>query len=68
MSDIVITAENLSKRYLVGHRSAERERYTALRDVLAREARNLPAKASISFAAGRSCRATRSRSSGRCAM
>ena len=40
MSDIVIAVENLSKRYLVGHRSAERERYTALRDVIAREARN----------------------------
>ncbi len=32
MSDIVIRAENLGKRYRIG----ERERYLALRDVLAR--------------------------------
>jgi homopolymeric O-antigen transport system ATP-binding protein len=44
MSDIVIAAENLSKSYLVGHRSSGRERYTALRDVLAREARNFARK------------------------
>jgi lipopolysaccharide transport system ATP-binding protein len=37
MSDVVISVEHLSKRYLVGHR---REQYTALRDVIAREARN----------------------------
>jgi lipopolysaccharide transport system ATP-binding protein len=42
MSDTVITIENLSKRYLIGHTSGER--YTALRDVLAREARNLMRK------------------------
>ena len=52
MSDVVITAENLSKRYLVGHRSAERERYTALRDVLAREARNF-ARKGLDFFRGR---------------
>jgi lipopolysaccharide transport system ATP-binding protein len=52
MSDVVITAENLSKRYLVGHRSAERERYTALRDVLAREARNFTRKG-LDFFRGR---------------
>ena len=34
MSDVVISVENLSKRYLVGHRSGERESYTALRDVI----------------------------------
>jgi lipopolysaccharide transport system ATP-binding protein len=45
MSDIVIVAENLSKRYLVGHQSAQRERYTALRDVVGREARNFGRKA-----------------------
>ena len=28
MSDIVITVENLSKRYLVGHQSAKRESAT----------------------------------------
>jgi lipopolysaccharide transport system ATP-binding protein len=44
MSDIVIAAENLSKRYLVGHQSTKRERYTALRDVLAREASNFARK------------------------
>lgn len=37
--DIVIRAEGLGKRYWVGH-EAERERYVALRDVLARTARN----------------------------
>ena len=40
MSDAVISVENLSKRYLVGHLSDEREKYLALRDVLGREARN----------------------------
>jgi len=44
MSDTVIVADNLSKSYLVGHQSAQRERYTALRDVIAREARNLARK------------------------
>ena len=44
MSDLVITVESLSKRYLIGHRSARRERYTALRDVISREARNLARK------------------------
>ena len=44
MSDTVIIADNLSKSYLVGHQSAQRERYTALRDVIAREARNLARK------------------------
>jgi lipopolysaccharide transport system ATP-binding protein len=41
VSDIVISVEHLSKCYLVGHR---RERYTALRDVIAREARNFARK------------------------
>src|SRR5215813_12676544 len=44
MSDTVIVAENLSKSYIVGHRSGQRERYTALRDVVAREARNFARK------------------------
>jgi lipopolysaccharide transport system ATP-binding protein len=44
MSETVISVENLSKRYLVGHLSAEREKYTALRDVVGREARNLARK------------------------
>src|SRR5947208_3353668 len=52
MSDIVIAAENLSKSYLVGHQSAERERYTALRDVIAREARNFGRKG-LDFIRGR---------------
>jgi lipopolysaccharide transport system ATP-binding protein len=38
-SDIVIRAEGLSKKYLIGHQ-VPRERYTALRDVIARNARN----------------------------
>src|ERR1700748_2070894 len=41
MSETVITVENLSKRFLVGHLSAERGKYTALRDVAGREVRNL---------------------------
>src|SRR5215468_3971739 len=52
MSDIVIDAENLSKSYLVGHHSVQRERYTALRDVIAREARNFARKAG-DFVCGR---------------
>jgi lipopolysaccharide transport system ATP-binding protein len=52
MSEIVITAENLSKSYLVGHQSAQRESYTALRDVLAREARNF-ARKGLDFIRGR---------------
>jgi lipopolysaccharide transport system ATP-binding protein len=44
MSDTVIVVENLSKSYIVGHRSGQRERYTALRDVIAREARNFTRK------------------------
>jgi lipopolysaccharide transport system ATP-binding protein len=47
MSDTIITVENLSKSYLVGHRSGGRSRsnYTALRDVIGREARNVARKA-----------------------
>jgi lipopolysaccharide transport system ATP-binding protein len=45
MSKTVITVENLSKSYVVGHESVQRERYT-LRDVIAREARNFVRKAS----------------------
>ena len=41
MNNIAISVENISKSYLVGHKSAQAERYTALRDVLARNARNL---------------------------
>ena len=52
MSDIAIAFENLSKSYLVGHQSAQRERYTALRDVIAREARNF-ARKGLDFIRGR---------------
>ena len=40
MSEIVIKAENLGKKYVIGHQ-AERGGYTALRDVLMQNARSL---------------------------
>lgn len=40
MSDIVIKAENLGKKYVIGHQE-ERGGYTALRDVLMQNARTL---------------------------
>ncbi len=40
MSDIIIKAENLGKKYVIGHQ-AERGGYTALRDVLVQNARTL---------------------------
>ena len=39
MGDVVIRAEGLGKKYIIGH-EAERERYVALRDVLARAVRS----------------------------
>src|SRR5262249_21850894 len=45
MSKTIITVEDLSKSYLVGHESVQRERSTALHDVIAREARNFARKA-----------------------
>jgi lipopolysaccharide transport system ATP-binding protein len=39
MSDVVIRAEHLGKKYVIGHQ-IQRERYVALRDVLARGAKN----------------------------
>jgi lipopolysaccharide transport system ATP-binding protein len=45
MSKTIITVEDLSKSYLVGHEFVQREPYTALRDVIAREARNFGRKA-----------------------
>src|SRR5262245_31361615 len=45
MSDIVISVENLSKSYLIGHQSARRERYPTLRDVIGRETQNFVRKA-----------------------
>ncbi len=38
--DVVIRAEGLGKKYVIGH-EAERERYTALRDVIARNVKRL---------------------------
>lgn len=43
MSDIAIKVEGLSKRYLVGHQ-AEKQKYVALRDVIARNAASLARK------------------------
>jgi lipopolysaccharide transport system ATP-binding protein len=40
VTDVVIRAEGLGKKYLIGHQ-AEGESYTALRDVIARGARGL---------------------------
>jgi lipopolysaccharide transport system ATP-binding protein len=40
MNDVVIKAENLGKKYLIGHQ-AENGRYVALRDVLMHNARSL---------------------------
>jgi lipopolysaccharide transport system ATP-binding protein len=46
MSDAIIIVENLSKKYLVGHQSGSQSRsnYTALRDVIGREIRNVARK------------------------
>jgi lipopolysaccharide transport system ATP-binding protein len=52
MSHIAIAVENLSKSYLVGHQSTRREHYIALRDVIAREARNF-ARKGFDFVRGR---------------
>jgi len=68
MSNTVISVENLSKRYLLGHESAgeTREPYLSLRDVLRREIRNIGRKTlNVSCGDGRLYRATRLRSSGR---
>ena len=58
MSDIAIAVENLSKSYLIGHQTGQRERYTALRDVIAREARNF-ARKGLDFVRGRADRSGR---------
>src|SRR5262245_18030182 len=54
MSDTVITIENLSKSYLVGQKSAgqQHKRYTALRDVIGNEVRNI-ARNAINVLRGR---------------
>src|SRR5215467_2554463 len=49
MSDIVISVENLSKRYLIGHQTSQRERNMALRDVIGREVRNFGRKTADLF-------------------
>src|SRR5229473_4511809 len=45
MAKTVITIENLSKRYFVGHRSQRREGYVTLREALSREVHNFTRKA-----------------------
>lgn len=50
MSEVVIHAEDLSKRYLVGHQAQSREHYTSLRDTLARGAHTFARKTSDFFA------------------
>ncbi|HEY7299160.1 MAG TPA: ABC transporter ATP-binding protein [Xanthobacteraceae bacterium] len=49
MTETAIQIDNLSKRYLVGHRAGGRERYTTLRDGIAREASNFTRKARDAF-------------------
>jgi ABC-type polysaccharide/polyol phosphate transport system ATPase subunit len=51
MAKVVIRAEGLGKKYVIGHK-AERERYVALRDVLARTARDAWRK-TVDLARGR---------------
>ncbi len=51
MSDVVIRAEGLGKKYVIGHEAAG-ERYTALRDVIARQARRF-ARSAADMARGR---------------
>jgi lipopolysaccharide transport system ATP-binding protein len=45
MKDEIITVDNLSKRYVIGHQTQNREQYTALRDVIARETKTFARKA-----------------------
>jgi lipopolysaccharide transport system ATP-binding protein len=52
MVETIITVENLSKRYLIGHKAVGDGRYATLRDVIAREARRFARKAR-DFARGR---------------
>lgn len=51
MSDAIISVENLSKRYLVGHEGSK-ERYHSLRDTLVRHGRNF-ARKTLDMARGR---------------
>jgi lipopolysaccharide transport system ATP-binding protein len=50
MGNVVIRAEGLGKKYVIGHQ-AERERYVALRDVIARKAQRF-ARSSLDFVHG----------------
>jgi homopolymeric O-antigen transport system ATP-binding protein len=52
MPDTVISVENLSKSYLIGHQSDQREHYKALRDVISREARSF-ARRAVDLVCGR---------------
>src|SRR5215831_1920499 len=54
VSHTAISIENLSKCYLVGHKSAGQgyKRYTALRDVIGQEARNI-ARNAVNIVRGR---------------
>ena len=52
MSENVIVVENLSKRYLIGHRFASRDKWSTLRDVAHRGIANFVRKAA-DFAKGR---------------
>ena len=52
MSDAIITVENLSKRYLVGHQSEYRQQFITFREMIMREAQNFARKATA-FVQGR---------------
>ena len=63
MSETVIARRESFEALLIGHR-AEREKNTALRDIIVREAHNSARRRPTSCADDRSFRATRSRNSG----
>src|SRR3984885_12133846 len=52
MSDAIISVENLSKRYLVGHQSEYRQQFITFREMMVREAQNFARKAT-DFVQGR---------------
>lgn len=45
----IISVQNLGKRYLIGHQSAQSERYVALRDVIARGVKDVARKTMEAF-------------------
>ncbi len=45
MSDAIISVENISKAYLIGHATTHRDPYSTLRDTIVRETRNFARKA-----------------------